>query len=66
MGKGESLECINLLVALKDNMQGVKNVNLQLVVIINLGILYYQVGFLEEAQQEFIAATVKYPSCYPD
>lgn len=30
-------------------MQGVKSQNLQILVVINLGILYYQVGFLEEA-----------------
>ena len=51
LSKGENLECINLLRALKDNMQGVKSNNLQVLVIVNLGILYYQVGFLEEAQE---------------
>ena len=60
LGKGDNLECINLLRALKDNMQGVKNQNLQVIVVVNLGILYYQVGFLEEAQEELTAAIVKY------
>lgn len=49
MEKGDTLECINLLRALKDNMQGVKSPHLGVIVIMNLGILYYQVGFLEEA-----------------
>jgi hypothetical protein len=30
-------------------MQAVKNVNLVVLTIVNLAILYYQVGFLEEA-----------------
>lgn len=34
-------------------MQAVKNQNITALVIINLGILYYQVGFLEEANEEF-------------
>ena len=41
-------------------MQGVKNQNLQVLVIVNLGILYYQVGFLDEAQEELTAAIAKY------
>lgn len=48
-----------MLRALKDNMQGVKNQNLIVLTIINLGILYYQVGFLEEANEEFAIAIAK-------
>ena len=40
-------------------MQGVRNTQLHLLTIINLGILYYQVGFLEEAKEEFAAAIAK-------
>jgi hypothetical protein len=54
------LEAINLLRALKDNIQTVKNVNLIVLTIVNLGILYYQVGFLEEANEEFAVAIGKY------
>lgn len=32
-------------------MQAVKNQNLIIITIVNLGVLYYQVGFLEEANQ---------------
>jgi hypothetical protein len=46
LANSENLEAINLLRALKDNMQAVKNQNLVVLTIVNLGILYYQVGFL--------------------
>lgn len=46
LANNENLEAINLLRALKDNMQAVKNQNLVVLTIVNLGILYYQVGFL--------------------
>jgi hypothetical protein len=51
LNNSESLEAINLLRALKDNMQGVKSSNLHVLTTVNLGILYYQVGFLEEAKE---------------
>jgi hypothetical protein len=60
LGRGENLECVNLLRALRDNMQAVRSPHLQLLVPLNLGILYYQVGFLEEAHLELAAATCKY------
>jgi len=41
-------------------MQGVKSVNLQILTIVNLGIIYYQVGFLEEANQELAEASFRY------
>jgi hypothetical protein len=40
-------------------MQAVKNQNLVVLTIINLGVLYYQVGFLEEASEEFTASITK-------
>lgn len=40
-------------------MQGVKSQNITTLVLANLGILYYQVGFLEEAQQELLASTLR-------
>lgn len=46
LANNENLEAINLLRALKDNMQAVKNQSLIVLTIVNLGILYYQVGFL--------------------
>ena len=60
MDSNENLEAINLLRALKDNMQAVKNQNIVIVTIFNLGVLYYQVGFLEEANLEFAFAINKY------
>lgn len=47
LDNNENLEGINLLTALKDNMGSVKNPNLHILTVLNLGILYYQVGFLE-------------------
>lgn len=44
--KGDNIESINLLRALRENMQGVRNPHLPVLVLANLGILYYQVGFL--------------------
>lgn len=46
LASGQSLQAINLLRALKDNMQTVKSTNITILVHLNLGILYYQVGFL--------------------
>ena len=60
LDSNENLEAINLLRALKDNMQAVKNQNIIIVTIVNLGVLYYQVGFLEEANLEFALAINKY------
>lgn len=60
LDSSENLEAINLLRALKDNMQAVKNQNIIIVTIVNLGVLYYQVGFLEEANLEFAHAINKY------
>ncbi len=41
-------------------MHQVKNQNLHILVILNLGILYYQVGFLEEAYEEFSLVIPKF------
>ena len=43
-------------------MSGVKNQQLQIVTLVNLGVLYYQVGFLEEAQADLGEAVSRYIS----
>lgn len=47
-------------------MQNVKNPNLHILTIVNLGILYYQVGFLEEANEEFAQVIAKYAPPHAD
>lgn len=60
LANNDTLETINLLRALRDNMGGVKSQQLQVITLVNLGVLYYQVGFLEEAQAELAEAANRY------
>lgn len=40
-------------------MQGVRSGNLHVLASVNLGILYYQVGFLEEAREELLGVVAR-------
>jgi len=48
-----------LLRALKESSVKLKNSDQIIIVVVNLGIAYYQIGFLEEAYEEFKIASNK-------